>query len=56
MCEECGKDRCGTEKGYRYWLHIADGWTMDEIIEMRQYLDKLLMKYIGISSKMLRKK
>ena len=43
MCDKCGSKKCGK---VRYWLHIADGWTVKEIKEMKVYLERLLMERI----------
>jgi len=31
MCNKCTERR-------KYWLHIADSWTMEEMVEMEEYL------------------
>ena len=35
MCDKCQPKRT-------YWLHIADIWTLSEMLEMRDYLKKKL--------------
>jgi len=36
LCNKCSQ--------YKYWIHIADTWTNNEILEMVEYLLALLEK------------
>jgi hypothetical protein len=37
MCDKC-------KPHSKYWLHIADDWTLDEQLEMHYYLVKKIIK------------